>query len=236
MSDVGAFWDDIDVVLERLVSHGAAKLPSLEGFDLEAIAKKITEEMEGATFFELCASHKIFLDALKIDQVLAPKLFEIARKGMGYRGDISNQYHIARRIGPGDDAEAYRAHFDSHLFTLVLPIKIPISASGGAVGDLIYFPKARHLPKSEFDNFWGKLIHKKFASKVGIKKFSNAHEMVTDDFDDYRPLLFVGNTTLHANKQVSLDCAGDRLTLLAHFFDPNPKYGVGEILRKLRNR
>ena len=176
------------------------------------------------------------LDALKIEQILAPRLLAIARKQMGYKGDISNQYHIARRIGPGDYSEAYRAHFDSHLFTLVLPIKIPTSASGGAVGDLIYFPKARNSPKSEFENFFGKVAHKKFGSEPGITKFAKGHKMETDDFKDNQPLLFVGNTTLHANRQVSVDCMGDRLTLLAHFFDPSPKYGVGEILRVIRNR
>ena len=59
---------------------------------------------------------------------------------------------------------------------------------------------------------------------------------ITDSFEDYRPLLFIGNTTLHTNKQVTADCSSYRLTLLAHFFDPSPRYGIGNLLRKLRAR
>ena len=69
-----------------------------------------------------------------------------------------------------------------------------------------------------------------------MEDFAINHRQITDDFLDYSPLLFIGNTTLHTNKQVSLDCSSYRLTLLAHFFDPSPKYGIGSILRALRNR
>ena len=40
---------------------------------------------------------------------------------------------------------------------------------------------------------------------------------ITDSFEDYRPLLFISNTTTHTNKQVTADCSSYRLTLLAHF-------------------
>ena len=149
---------------------------------------------------------------------------------------ISNQYHIARRVDPGNSKEMYRAHFDSHLFTIVLPIKIPEAQNGGSIGDLIYFPNARKTPRNEISNAFGKALHKRFASKDGIEVFAKSHSKIVDDFLDYSPLLFVGNTTLHTNKQVSQDCSSYRLTLLAHFFDPSPKYGVGGILRMLRNR
>ena len=85
-------------------------------------------------------------------------------------------------------------------------------------------------------NFIGKISHKRFASKEGIENFSEKHNKFTDNFQDYKPLLFIGNTTLHTNKQVSAECETYRLTLLAHFFDPSPKYGVGGLLRLLRNR
>jgi hypothetical protein len=130
----------------------------------------------------------------------------------------------------------YRAHFDSHIFTLVLPIKIPKPMNGGSAGELIYFPNTRRFPKTEASNFIGKLYHKRFASKEGIEKFSLKKKMLTDNFNDYCPLLFVGNTTLHTNKQVTSDCSSYRLTCLSHFFDPSPKYGVGSILRMIRPR
>lgn len=233
---ISDFWNDIDTKLEELVLNGAVKLPSLEMFELDDIASNISTDMNGGTFSELCASHKSFLELLNLEKNLTPKLFDIARNHMGYKGDISNQYHIARRVEPGNSKEMYRAHFDSHLFTLVLPIKIPTARNGETIGDLIYFPNARNSPRTEAINFFGKAYHKKYASKAGLEKFATNHQRSTDDFSDYQPLLFVGNTTLHTNKQVSSGCSSYRLTLLAHYFDPSPKYGVGALARWLRAR
>ena len=134
------YWKDIDVKLESLVQKGYVKLPSLEIFDLHTVAESINSDMDGATFAELCASHKLFLEDLDLDNTLTPKLFEIAKNELGYKGEIANQYHIARRVEPGNSIEMFRAHFDSHLFTMVLPIKIPVAQDSGTVGDLIYFP------------------------------------------------------------------------------------------------
>lgn len=230
------YWKNIDSVLKPLIKNGYVKLPSLHQFDLESVAESINAEMKGETYAELCPSHKLFLEDLDLDNTLTPKLFEIAKNVFGYKGEISNQYHIARRVDPGNSKEMYRAHFDSHLFTMVLPIKIPVAKDGGTVGDLIYFPNARKSPKSEISNAFGKASHKRFASKEGLEVFAESHNQITDNFSDYAPLLFVGNTTLHTNMQVTRDCSSYRLTLLAHFFDPSPKYGVGAMLRMIRNR
>ena len=234
--EIHKYWEDIDLRLEELSKNGFVKLPSLESFKLDDLARSINVEMNGSTFSELGSSHDLFLQQLCIEKYLTPKLYDIARNFLGYRGEMSNQYHIARRIEAGNLKEMFRAHFDSHLFTMVLPVKIPELKAGAEVGDLIYFPKARKAPKSEIGNFIGKISHKHFASQKGVEIFSESHHKLTDDFQYYKPLLFIGNTTLHTNKQVSADYATYRLTLLAHFFDPSPKYGVGGLLRLLRNR
>lgn len=230
------YWKDIDQHLIDLVENGFVKLPSLSQFTLNDISKNISDEMIGNTFSELSLTHSIFLKNLAVEKYLTPRLFNLAKDIFSYKGSISNQYHIARRVNPGNSKEMYRAHFDSHLFTMVLPIKIPKPLSKGTAGELIYFPKARKSPKNEIHNFIGKASYKRFSSKEGIEKFSKIKKQRVDNFEDYRPLLFFGNTTLHTNKQVSADCSSYRLTLLAHFFDPSPKYGVGEILRLIRSR
>ncbi|MFL2487572.1 MAG: hypothetical protein ACJ0G2_04630 [Gammaproteobacteria bacterium] len=230
------YWQDIDLRLESLLDKGFVKLPSLSQFDLDMLASNISADMGSSTFKELCPSHKKFLDKLSVSKYLTPKLFEIAQKVYSFRGDLSNQYHIARKVEPGNSKEMFRAHFDSHLFTMVLPIKIPSSNEEGTAGELIYFPNARTSPKNEISNFIGKAYHKKFGSKEGLEKFSCRKQKKVDSFRDYQPLLFVGNTTLHTNYPVSSICSSYRLTLLAHFFDPSPKYGVGSFLRFLRNR
>ena len=230
------YWKDIDKKLEKLVDSGYVKLPSLRSFDLDVTAHNISSEMGALTFKELCVSHKKFLDELGVEKYLTPKLLDIAKNKYNFKGDLANQYHIARKVEPGNSKEMFRAHFDSHLFTMVLPIKIPEHSQDGTAGDLIYFPNTRANPKNEINNFIGKTYYKKYASKDGLEKFSLKSKMKVDNFKDYQPLLFIGNTTLHTNYPVSIDCSSYRLTLLAHFFDPSPKIGIGGILRFIRNR
>ena len=230
------YWHDIDSRLEQLLEKGFVKLPSLSMFDLDFLANSISDEMGSLTFKELGSAHKNFLDSLSVDKYLNPKLIKIAQDVFNYKGDISNQYHVARKVEPGNSKEMFRAHFDSHLFTIVLPIKIPTPSNSGTSGDLIYFPNARKVPRNEISNFIGKAYYKKYASKEGMEKFSSKYQKKIDSFKDYQPLLFIGNTTLHTNYPVSTCSSSYRLTLLAHFFDPSPKYGVGGLLRFLRNR
>ncbi len=234
--NIKEYWSDIDSRLENLLNDGYVKLPSLRMLNLEHIASNISDEMGSLTFKELGLCHKNFLDELAIEKYLTPKLHKIASEVFSYKGDDSNQYHVARKVEPGNATEMFRAHFDSHLFTMVLPIKIPETTNNGTAGDLIYFPYARKVPGNEITNFVGKAYYKRYASKEGMEKFSSNSSKKVDDFRDYQPLLFVGNTTLHTNYPVSPDCSSYRLTLLAHFFDPSPKYGVGGFLRLIRNR
>ena len=230
------YWEDIDSRLEKLIDTGYVKLPSLVNCDLDFLASDISNEMGTLTFKELGSSHKKFLDDFEVHKYLTPKLHKIAKEVFNFKGDASNQYHVARKVEPGNSKEMFRAHFDSHIFTMVLPIKIPETGEKGTAGDLIYFPYARKVPSNEITNFIGKAYYKKYASKKGMETFSSDKPMKIDNFRDYQPLLFIGNTTLHTNFPVSLDCSSYRLTLLAHFFDPSPKYGVGGLLRLIRNR
>ena len=119
---------------------------------------------------------------------------------------------------------------------MVLPIKIPKTDENETNGELIYFSKIRKMPSNELSNFLSKLFFKKYASKKGIETLSNKKKNKIDNFIDYKPLLFLGKTTLHTNYPVSIACSSYRLTLLAHFFDDSPKYGVGNMLRLLRRR
>lgn len=234
--NIKEYWHDIDLRLEKLVNNGYVKLPSLSQFDLGYVASNISDEMGSFTFKELGSAHKKFLDDLAIDRYLTPKLLELAKTAFNFKGNSLDQYNIARKVEPGNSKEMYRAHFDSHLFTIVLPIKIPKSTKEGRSGGLIYFPKARKMPRNEISNFIGKTYYKRYASKKGLQNLPPRHQMKEDNFRDYQPLLFMGNTTLHTNHPVTLDCSSYRLTLLAHFFDPSPKYGVGGLLRFIRNR
>ena len=229
---------NIDGILEELLLKGYARLPSIKDFDLDNLANNISKDMQGDTFKELSFNHKNFLDSLGITDILAAELLKVASEKFKYRGKILDQYHVARRVEPGNSREFYRGHFDSHLFTLVLPIKIPEkSRNDKPIGELIFFPFARSQPKNEFINICQKVWFRcRFSSRNGLESLSKKMPMCIELFDDYRPLLFLGNTFFHTNKPVDEDASSYRLTLLAHFYDPSAKYGVGNILRILRSR
>ena len=234
--DIDKYWSDIDQRLEKLLKDGYVKLPSLKIYDLEKISKNISDEMDILTFKELGSNHKNFLETLKVSRYLTPRLYDMAKKIFNFNGEISDQYHIARKVNPGNAKEMYRAHFDSHLFTMVIPIKIPKPTGHGTAGELIYFPNSRKMPKNEFINIFEKIIHKKYASKLGLEKFAKLNTEKIENFIELEPIIFIGNTTLHTNHPVTEDCSSYRLTLLAHFFDNSPRYGIGSFLRLLRSR
>ena len=100
MDIIEEYWSDIDNRLKNLIENGYVKLPSLKIFELESIAASISDEMGSLTFKELGKNHKTFLDNLKIDKYLLPKLLEIAKTNFSFKGNLSNQYHVARKVEP----------------------------------------------------------------------------------------------------------------------------------------
>ena len=133
------YLENIDEIIEELLANGYARLPSIKNFDLDNVAKNISEDMQGDTFKELSDSHENFLRDLDITGVLTSKLFKVATEKFNYKGRMNDQYHIARRVEPGNSKEFYRGHFDSHLFTIVLPIKIPDQSNDNKpIGELIF--------------------------------------------------------------------------------------------------
>ena len=72
--NIEKYWHDLDLRLENLLENGFVKLPSLNEFDLDHIAKDISEEMGSLTFKELGSCHKNFLDELEIDKYLSSKV------------------------------------------------------------------------------------------------------------------------------------------------------------------
>ena len=175
------YWNNIDECLSKLVNDGYCYLPSIKNIlDLENISISIDKDISENIYSENIPSHLSFCNEFGITNILGQKLFEIAKDLFNYKGLISNQYHIARKVSPGLKAEAYRGHFDSHLFTLVMPIQIPKKISDDSVGDLIFVPNARSMPNHEIINFFQKIYFKKYASKKGFDKLKENKEVLTE--------------------------------------------------------
>jgi hypothetical protein len=236
-NEIKSYWDCLDDKLNELMSNGYCYLPSIDGLiDTKSISDNILNDISDKVYTSELNSHTNFCKDFGITNILAPRLHELARKHHNFKGLVSDQYNIARKVSPGLSSEAYRGHFDSHCFTLVVPITIPKKEHNSSMGELIFFPNLRKFPSNEMLNFFGKLYYKRYASKKGFEDLSRKKANFVANFQDNRPLIFIGNTTLHGNLPVDQIAESYRLTLLTHFFDPSPSWGIGNVLRKIRNR
>ncbi|XKH58852.1 hypothetical protein LG290_08985 [Halomonas sediminis] len=234
--ELSKYWSGFYEMQDKILELGFVKFPALsELIDIESYAVDILSECSGKAFVESVPAQNKLLDDLGVKSLLAPILFEFAREQFCYKGSVDNQYHVSRFVYPGNGVEKYRAHFDSHLFTLVIPLIIPTSLLGEEVGEFLFIPNARRMPKTEIENIFGKIYFKRYSSRRAMMRMIKARECEVELFSDQCPLLFLGRTTLHANKAVSLGASSVRLTSLSHFFDPRA-FGIGRLLRALRNR
>ena len=109
--------------------------------------------------------------------------------------------------------------------------------SSSESGQLITFPNLRVEPFGNIYNFISKLYYKFFfQGKKNIIKLSETKKSVEFDFTDNIPILFLGRATLHGSRGFDEIPEGIRITMLTHFFDPSPKYGIGNLIRLIRNR
>ena len=231
------YCENLDKYLDDLMAYGATKLPSVEAeLWRSEVYKNCLNQIGQKSYAENLEANINFIHRTHIIDHLLPRLVELAEVQFGKRVKHNDVYNICRLVRPGDLSEGFRGHFDSHLFTLVTPINIPNFKSIEKGGQLHYFPKARNQPNNEMNNIFLKAIYKKYNSEKGFDKLSLRKHRFIDDFQDYRPLLFIGNTTFHGNAQVQADSNDNRMTILTHFFDTSPKYGVGAIMRNLRRR
>tara|TARA_B110000305_G_C19432307_1_gene636879 strand:+ start:445 stop:1137 length:693 start_codon:yes stop_codon:yes gene_type:complete len=217
-----------------LIFKGFTDLPQIKNESISSkeidrlIASKDKIYTSGTEF------HKKYIDKNDIYTRLKKDLKKIA-KNYYDKKNLDDTYEITRITKGSQSSESYLGHFDSHLFTLVTPVVIP-STNSEESGQLIIFPKIRKEPKNELINILGKIFFKKYHSKKRFTKLMKKQYFEEFNFKDQTPILFLGRVTLHGNRGFKEDMTAYRITLLTHFFDPSPKYGIGNILRKFRSR
>ncbi len=217
---------------ELLLSQGYIKLPDLRSTEdpKEIIAAKHFGTYSTGSDFQTKYHEMIDLDKI------TSQLSDIATSKFNIKVNKTDIYKILRVVNASNIKESYRMHFDSHLFTLVTPVIIPKTRTSES-GQLITFPNLRVEPLGEFYNIISKLYYKFFLKgKKNVEKLSKQHKSVEFDFSDNVPILFLGRATLHGNRGFDEIPEGIRITMLTHFFDPSPKYGIGNLIRLIRNR
>ena len=218
-----------------LLNHGYVSLPQLKNDvisdnDISELIESKDKIYTSSTDF-----HMRYVNKYKIDSYLKDDLRIIAKTYYKKNLEYKDTYKITRITKGSQESESYLGHFDSHLFTLVTPIVIPETDMNES-GQLIIFPKIRNEPRNELINIIGKVLYKKFNTKEKFSNLMKKYKHIEFDFKDNDPIIFLGRVTLHANKGFSSAMNSHRITLLTHFFDPSPKYGIGNILRLLRAR
>ena len=230
-------FENLEQKLAELKMYGATKLTSVKNASWRTeVYNSCLNEIGEKNYGENLPGNLGYLDKALILDTLRPALVKFSRDELGKQVNPEDIYNVCRLVRPGQISEGYRGHFDSHLFTLVTPINIPNFGEVQNGGQLHYFPKARRHPKNEVENVFGKAKFKKFNSASGFETLAQKTQRNCENFVDYCPLLFLGNTTFHGNAPVEVSSTQNRMTILTHFFDPSPKYGVGKMLRILRRR
>tara|TARA_Y100000766_G_C18911372_1_gene608515 strand:- start:1519 stop:2208 length:690 start_codon:yes stop_codon:yes gene_type:complete len=220
--------------IEYLIENGYVELPQLKySLSVEEINK--IKNNSDKIFVSNSDYNKKYNEALKIDTQLRDELSNLCINYFKIHPDINDIYTNVRVLRSFTNTESYRGHFDSHIFTLVTPICMP-KIDDSEAGQLIVFPKIRKEPKSELSNFLGKLKFYLYRNENGFKNLLKNKKFIEFDFKNLNPILFLGRQSFHGNRSFSKNPEGIRITFLTHFFDPSPKYGIGNILRIIRNR
>ena len=219
---------------EELINNGFVELPNIAYDGSKEIYENLQKEFD-KTYTSNTEFHNEYLKKHNILTDLKDDLFKLAKKQYGIKVNKNDIYTITRIVKSFDGLEAYRGHFDSHLFTLVTPVIIP-KANDPESGQLIVFPKIRKEPSNELINILGKLKYKLlFSSKKSFRNLMKNKNYKEFDFTNLNPVLFLGRQSYHGNRSFAKAPNGIRVTLLTHFFDPSSS-GLGAVLRKIRNR
>ena len=140
-----------------------------------------------------------------------------------------NSIHISRVV-EGGSKEKYRTHFDSHIFTLVVPIVMP-NEEIDLRGQLYLVPNLRQSPKNDLQNFITKLLALKYRGEKNFPRVQKLPGFKKVNLEVGQAILFNGSRSLHGNFENRSE--GRRVTFIYHMTDPFPK-GFGFWMREIR--
>lgn len=128
--------------------------------------------------------------------------------------------------------ESYKFHFDSHLFTIIVPIFIPNTKKSNN-GHLFISPNLRKINKSILINIFQKITYQILLKKIlGYKKLIKVLNFKKIVLKPGSIFLFNGFRNLHGNADIA---NGDlRATLLIHFYDIFESSKLVNLNRQLR--
>tara|TARA_B100001059_G_C17787449_1_gene558008 strand:- start:410 stop:1078 length:669 start_codon:yes stop_codon:yes gene_type:complete len=141
-----------------------------------------------------------------------------------------NMINVARVVKKSSP-EKYRTHFDSHLYTLVVPLMV--SDDGTDLrGQLYLAPNLRKQPVNDLINVLQKTLAFRWRGEKGFLKLKSLDKIRVFDLKKGQAILFNGSRSLHGNLENASNAT--RITLITHMSDPFP-HGIGSWVRKIRS-
>lgn len=140
-----------------------------------------------------------------------------------------NEINLARVVD-GGSSERYATHFDSHIYTMVLPIAVP-EDDIDLKGQLYIVPNLRSLPSNDFVNVFQKIRARTYRKEENFDKVQKLPGFMQFDLKVGQALIFNGNRSLHGN--IANDSKEKRVTFISHYVDPFPN-GAGSLVRSFR--
>lgn len=227
-----SYFNPDDELTNNLAKNGFFELAEINEDLTKEILIKIEKEIDDKTYsgnseigFEV--AEKLGFTIEKMTD-LHSAIYESKPKYLDF-------YPVLRVVQPGQSKEALRVHYDSHRFTIVIPLQNPYSSEHQS-GELLIFPNLRSEPTNSITNFFGKLLGKIFMYKPFLNILMSQRKHNLFNFRNRKPIIFKGRQTLHGNYTFSDKAESPRITLLLHFFDPEGPSGFGAALRNLREK
>lgn len=134
------------------------------------------------------------------------------------------------RVVKQKSSEKYRTHYDSHTYTLVVPIQTS-NEKDKLKGQLYLVPNSRKQPKLDMINFVQKVLAFRWRGEAGYSKLKMSKDTKIFDLQFGEAILFNGSRSLHGN--LPNESQETRVTMITHMADPFPN-GIGALVRKLR--
>lgn len=163
------------------------------------------------------------------DTPIIKELEEEMRQEANQRKYDFNEIHLVRSVDSNSN-ERLRTHFDSHLYTIVLPSQLP-DPVGEDFGQLYMVPCKRSRPSSDLNNIVSKLFSFIYRGGSGMKLLRKNKRYIEINLAKDEGIVFEGMICLHGNKPNLTE--QKRVTLISHYIDPFPN-GAGALMRSIR--
>lgn len=150
--------------------------------------------------------------------------------------DISDMpLHVLRCVGPAAAKQSYLRHFDSHVLTMLIPLRL--AEQGESNGDLVLHIRQRAVKWALLNLLTKMYLFFEHGLPFFLRSALVARSQSIEGCERIQCIpgnvyVFNGLVTLHHNLDVAV---GERRTLIIHHYDAGLSVGARYLMRSVRN-